>query len=219
MGIGTKLGTRKPGCWACSTWQVTPNRNGKVGRWLRRTQAQLICSVNCLHLVPPKPQQRCVKWPQGFIFCKRQKSHSLALGHGFIPQQVGEESVNTHLHYPVGVEMYQPLLSSEKPESSFPTGGPTCVLGDALLAGQQPTPTLDGPVKLKSQALAGSLIREQLQTCYRKLELPISKQLGLFLSHYAFHDCMVSAWESQRSYKSFVLCQILLRQVPLQWNL
>lgn len=81
-----------------------------------------------------------------------------------------------HLYYPVGVEMYQPLLSSEKPEASLPTGGPTCILGDTLLSGQRPKPTLDGPVKLKSQALTGRLIREQLQTCYRKLELPISKQ-------------------------------------------
>lgn len=131
--------------------------------------------MNCLCLVLPKPQQKCVKWPQGFIFCKRQKSHSLAPDHGFIPQQVGKELVNTHLHYPSGVEMYQPLLSSEKPEASLPTGGPTYILGDTLLAGQQPKPTLDGPVK-KSQALAGRLIREQLQTCCRKLELPISKQ-------------------------------------------
>ena len=166
----------------------------------------MIWSMNCLTFGAPEvPSRGVLKWPMGFISCRRQKSSSLFLEHGVIPQQVGEELVDGNLPLPrVSAEMYQPLLSSEKPEASFQAGGPTCVPGGTLLPGQRPEPTLDRPVKLKSQALTGRLIREQLKTCCRKLELPISKQLGFFFLHYAFHKCMVSAWESQRSYKCFV---------------
>lgn len=165
----------------------------RLGTECPLAEGQLIWSMNCLHFGAPEvPSRGVLKWPMGFISCRRQKSSSVFLEHGVSLSKWGRNWWMGIYLYPESVLRCTSLSCPQKNQRhrSRQVGPP--VSQQALFpSDQRPEPTLDGPVKLKSQALTGRLIREQSKTCCRKLELPISKQLGFFF-FYTMH--FINVW-------------------------
>ena len=115
---------------------------------------------------------------------RRQRNSSLALKHGVVvPHQVGEELVEETLLYPElvlrGTHLSCPQENHRR--HSRQVGPSTCVPGSRLLLPARGSAHLGWAWEAGIPSpLWKVVIREQLKICRRKLELPISKQLGFF---------------------------------------